>query len=298
MEDVRNTGQWDIVTGAGITALAVAAGRAIETSRPDALIVDRFAGWFLTEARSPVPMPSSADDPEVRELPNGGWAAMSRYIGVRSRAFDDYLQEAARSGIGQVVILASGLDTRTHRLDWPQGTMVFEIDQPAVLDFKLRVLREGGAEAACEHRPVPVDLRDDWATALREAGFDRSLPTVWLAEGLLPYLPADAEERLFQEIHRLSAPGSRLAVEQVSEIDKAVAATARASRDTGSRIDLAQLVHRDRRPPADQRLAGMGWHAESISPTEAAARYGRYLGPENSPGGHILHAFAELPAAA
>ncbi|MEV5511272.1 SAM-dependent methyltransferase [Streptomyces orinoci] len=291
-----STDEWDIVSGVGITALAVASGRAIESTRPDPLIVDPYAAWFLAEAQPPVPMPDSADDPEVTGSPQGGWAAASRYIAVRSRAFDDYLQDAARSGIGQVVILASGLDTRAHRLDWPQGTTVFEIDQPAVLDFKLRVLRDRGARRACVHRPVPADLREDWAAALREAGFDRTRPTAWLAEGLLPYLPADAEERLFAEIHRLSAPGSRLAVEQVQEVEGAVAATARASRHADLRIGISQLVHADPRPPADHRLSAMGWQAESVSPVDTAARYGRDLTTDSSPGRHIRHAFAHLPA--
>ena len=60
---------------------------------------------------------------------------------------------------------------------------------------------------------MPVDLRHDWPKALRDAGFDPSEPTAWAAEGLLPYLPADAQDLLFERIHVLSARGSRIAVE-------------------------------------------------------------------------------------
>ncbi|WP_156736824.1 SAM-dependent methyltransferase, partial [Mycobacterium sp. E3298] len=86
-------------------------------------------------------------------------------------------------------------------------------DQPRVLDFKLSTLTEHGAEPACNRVAVPVDLRHDWPTALRGAGFDPSAPSVWSAEGLMPYLPATAQELLFDRVHALTAPGSRVAVE-------------------------------------------------------------------------------------
>ena len=60
---------------------------------------------------------------------------------------------------------------------------------------------------------VAVDLRDDWPAALRGAGFDPTQPTAWSAEGLLGYLPPEAQDRLLDTITALSAPGSRLATE-------------------------------------------------------------------------------------
>ena len=68
---------------------------------------------------------------------------------------------------------------------------------------------------SAQRREVPIDLRFDWPKALREAGFDATGPTAWLAEGLLMYLPADAQDRLFEQITELSAPGSRIAAETV-----------------------------------------------------------------------------------
>jgi methyltransferase (TIGR00027 family) len=117
------------------------------------------------------------------------------------------------AGIRQVVILASGLDSRAYRLDWPSGTTVFEIDQPKVLEYKAATLAAHGAVPSAQRHEVPVDLRDDWPSALRDAGFDPTLPTAWLAEGLLMYLPAAAQDRLFEQLTELSAAGSRVAVE-------------------------------------------------------------------------------------
>jgi len=125
---------------------------------------------------------------------------------VRTRYFDDFLTAACREGCGQVVALAAGLDTRAYRLDWSPGVRLFEIDQPNVLAFKSEVLDSLGATAARTRYTVGVNLEDDWPAALREAGFDPSVPTAWLAEGLLMYLPAEAETQLYAGIHDLSAP--------------------------------------------------------------------------------------------
>ena len=111
------------------------------------------------------------------------------------------------------MILAAGLDSRAYRLDWPAGTVVYEIDLPKVLEYKSETLAGHGATPIADRRAVPVDLRHDWPQALRDAGFDASAPTAWLAEGLLPFLPAAAQEALFATIDALSGPGSRVAVE-------------------------------------------------------------------------------------
>jgi methyltransferase (TIGR00027 family) len=286
--------QWDIESGIGVTAVAAAAGRAVETSKADALITDPYAARLVDEAHPPVPMPTSIG--ELR--PGHGsdpWPEVFDYVGVRSRAFDEYFGRAVRAGITQVVILASGLDTRAWRLEWPQGTVLFEIDQPAVLEFKLRVLRDSGARPGCDHRPVPGDLREDWAKALVAAGFDRARRTAWLAEGLLPYLSAEVEEGLFDEVHRLSAPGSRLAVEQIDNITNAISDPLMTDSKETIGVDVTDLLQTDPRPPAGERLTSLGWREHSVTVVETAAHYGRSLDPTVGAMGDIMHIFAELP---
>ena len=116
------------------------------------------------------------------------------------------------------MILASGLDSRAYRLPWPAGTVVYEIDQPQVIDFKTTTLAGIGAEPTATRRTVPIDLREDWPTALKAAGLDTTAPTAWLAEGLLIYLPPEAQDRLFDNITALSVPGSTIATEFVPGI--------------------------------------------------------------------------------
>ncbi|MBK0869760.1 SAM-dependent methyltransferase [Saccharopolyspora sp. HNM0986] len=204
-----------VTGGVGFTALAVAAARASETVRTDPICSDPYAEALVAAADAPLPTrPLSGKESGWDAELAGIWDTMAGHLGLRTRFFDDYVTAAAAAGIRQVVILAAGLDTRAHRLDWPCGTTVFELDQPRVLEFKDHVL---SAQSGCERITVPVDLREDWPAALREAGFDPAVPTAWLAEGLLRYLPGAAVRELFARITELSAPGSLLGVNETRD---------------------------------------------------------------------------------
>jgi methyltransferase (TIGR00027 family) len=209
---------WEITESVGATALGVASSRAAETRSENPLIRDEFAQIFLDAAgpgvwnwHSAEPLPAEVIEEEP--LIPLQMQAMVSYMACRTAFFDNFFLEATQSGIRQVVILAAGLDARSWRLPWPDGVTVYELDQPKVLEFKAGTLAEHGAEPACKRIAVPADLRHDWPTALREAGFDPSLPSVWSAEGLTPYLPAAAQDLLFERVHELTVAGSRVAVE-------------------------------------------------------------------------------------
>lgn len=287
--------QWDIVTGVGLTALAVAAGRAAESARPDALMTDPYASRLVAAARPAAPFPFSSGDGETEPLDDELWASTAEYVGLRSRVFDDYFRSTGEDGITQAVILASGLDTRPYRLDWPSGTVCFELDQPAVLQFKAATLKEEGARPGCDHRPVPVDLRDDWGAVLQAAGLDVSRPTAWLAEGLLPYLPPAAENRLFREISRLSAPGSRFAVERMDDIARLAADPLLRDRSGELGIDVASLFPEGEREPVEAQLERLGWELENRSVPETAAALGRPQPGLQTLTEHITHTFGRLP---
>jgi methyltransferase (TIGR00027 family) len=271
-------GEWDIVSGIGLTALGAAAGRAIETSRPDRLIEDPLAAAFIDAAQSPIPM--AVRWPAEGEVVSETDALLvhgSHYIGLRSRFFDDYLATASAGDLRQVVVLGAGLDTRAFRLDWPDGVRLFEVDRPTVLEFKEAVLRDTGAQARCERRVVAVDLVGDWAAPLRAAGFDPAAPAAWLAEGLLPYLPAGVEERLFEQIDAHSATGSHLAVEHTVEMDNLMDSSGLNAIREVTGFDLGGLHHtEDRREPAAW-LAGRGWRVADEPAAGIAQRYGRNL---------------------
>ena len=209
---------WEITESVGATALGVASSRAVETRSENPLIRDPFAQVFLDAAGDGVWNWHSAGQlpaevVEAEPLVPLQMRAMVDYMACRTAFFDNFFLDATRAGIGQAVILAAGLDARSYRLPWPDGVTVYELDQHKVLDFKASTLAEHGAEPACHRVAVPVDLRHDWPTALRQAGFDASAPSAWSVEGLTPYLPAEAQDLLLERIDELTVAGSRVAVE-------------------------------------------------------------------------------------
>jgi methyltransferase (TIGR00027 family) len=285
---VRTDGDsWDITESVGATALGVAAARAAETARPDALIRDEYA-YLLTSSAGPAwAQMASGDDEWLRDDEDARRQhELARdYQAVRTHYFDNYFNAAARTGIRQVVILAAGLDSRAYRLDWPAGTTVFEIDQPKVLGYKTSTLDAHGAVAKSRRVAVAVDLRDDWPAALIAAGFDPTQPTAWLAEGLLPYLPADAQDRLFGMVTEHSAAGSEIAVEafhldpaQYSDEKRAARRerTAQLRERLGLDLDVDTLMYTDDvRADAAEWLADNGWRVDSVPSADEMTRLGR-----------------------
>src|SRR5246500_3728711 len=205
---------WEITESVGATALGVASSRAAETRSENPLIRDPFAQVFIDAAGDgvwnwhSVPLPPEVIEAEP-EVPLQ-MQAMIGYMACRTGFFDTFFLDATNAGIRQAVILAAGLDARSWRLPWPDGGTVYELDQPRVLDFKASTLHQHGAEPTCHRVGVPGDLRQDWPKALQQAGFDASAPSAWSVEGLLMYLPAAAQELLFDRIHGLTAFGSRV----------------------------------------------------------------------------------------
>jgi methyltransferase (TIGR00027 family) len=209
---------WEITESVGATALGVAAARAADTESEHPLIDDPFARVFLDAAgdgmwnwfgSSDLPADIAKIAPDVPLRMQG----MRDYMASRTAYFDEFFIDATESGVRQVVILAAGLDSRSWRLPWPDGVTVYELDQPKVLEFKSSTLRHGGAQPTANLVNVPIDLRQDWPTALRQAGFDAAAPSAFTAEGLLPFLPAAAQDLLFERIQALTAVGSQVAVE-------------------------------------------------------------------------------------
>lgn len=274
---------WGITESVGATALAVAASRAVETAGADPLIRDEFARILVSQAGPAwvrLADPSIAwldDDERAQRLHRAG----CDYQAVRTHYFDEYFAAATTAGIRQVVILASGLDTRAYRLKWPSGTVVYELDQPKVLQYKDRVLESHGALLAAQRHAVAVDLRDDWPAALADAGFDRGQPTAWLAEGLLGYLPSDAQDRLLETCTLLSAPGSQLATEVFAMKLNGNKQRWNRMRRLGLDINIEALTyHEPDRSDAAQWLADHGWQVRSVSNWDLMAELGRPI-PED-----------------
>ncbi len=276
---------WDLASSVGVTATMVAAARAMATRAERPLIDDPYAEplvravgvQLLTLLASGELNPADVDGDAEASL-----ARMSDNMAARTKFFDDFFLEATGLGITQAVILASGLDARAYRLAWPTGTVVYEVDQAQVIEFKSRTLAELGVQPSTVRRTVAVDLRDDWPAALRAAGFRSDRPTAWSAEGLLGYLPPEAQDRLLDTITSLSAPGSRFATESAPNIEPAdearvkerMQADAQRWRRHGFDLDLSELVYFGDRNEAAPYLAAHGWQVTTRNTRDLLALNG------------------------
>jgi len=197
---------------------------------------------------------------------------------VRTRWFDKLFTDAAAAGVRQAVILAAGLDARAYRLDWPDGTTVYELDQPEVIDFKTNTLAGLDAKPKANRVTIAIDLRDDWPKALLDNGFDPEQPTAWIAEGLLIYLPPEAQDLLFDRINELSAPGSRVATEHIPDTsmfsDERSQQISERMKKYGHDIEMRDLIYHGERSHVIEYLTAHGWDVTAQTMREAYAANG------------------------
>ncbi len=266
--------------GVSETALGAAEMRAEESGRSHRLFDDPYAAAFVAAAPPLFPdLPSLEDDPELSALKD----AFLAEIAIRTRFYDDALLAACTAGCRQVVILAAGLDARAFRLDWPDGTRVFELDLPGLFEFKERVLAQQHAIPKCVRTILGVDLREDWPARLTDAGFDAYLPTAWTAEGLLAYLSNDDALRLLVAIGELSASGSRLSFEYD---EFAAGSTLSQARAVPGMEEVASMWEGGLTDRPDEWLRAHGWRVTTTDRATLAKGYGRQLA-DGATGGFV-----------
>jgi methyltransferase (TIGR00027 family) len=278
----------------------VAAARAQATNDPKPLINDPFARPLVEAVgidlltrmvRGEVTL-AELDDEQTR-----GVRRMKDNMAARTKFFDEFRMTATGGGIRQTVILAAGLDARAYRLPWPTGTVVYEIDQPEVIAFKTTTLTGLGDEPTADRRTVAIDLRQDWPAALREAGFDPDRPTAWIAEGLLGYLPPDAQDRLLDNITALSTLGSRFATESIAgrddldeeAIKERMKAVSARWREHGFDLDMTELIYFGDRNEAAEYLKSHGWEIIGRTNRELFADYGLEPLDADQPFGDVVY---------
>jgi methyltransferase (TIGR00027 family) len=246
----------------GSTARWTAAVRALESMRPDCLFKDPWAAALAGQEGADWIAQRTPD----KVLP----------IVLRTRYFDDFLQQTIREyPVRQIVLLAAGLDTRAFRLPWPEGTTLFELDQPAVLQYKEQVLTSANARPACVRRAIGQDLAGPWQEALIEAGFDSQRPSLWLLEGFLFYLPNAQVVRILEELSPLAAPGSRLGFDAINNAMLTHPLT-RAWVEMQAASGAPWIGTLDE--PVEF-LAGLGWKAALTQAGQPDANHGRWTLP-------------------
>jgi methyltransferase (TIGR00027 family) len=254
----------------GLTALGVAAIRAAETARSDRLFADPCAAGFVRAAgyeRQARSAPSSQEEITERQR-------LTEWVGVRTRFLDDVVRSACAQGCRQVVILGAGLDARAFRVDFPEGTRLWELDLAGVLSFKELVVQAEAWVPRCERTTVEVDLSEDWSKKLQDAGFDARARVVWLAEGLLAYLSAQVRDALIAVTGALSVSGSRFGLTLAA---RTPAEEVRPANPRGEAKPRNYKALFQSTAPDDPRewLASHGWHAEFFDMAERSDSYGR-----------------------
>ena len=272
---------WDLASSVGATATMVAAARAVASQQSNAIINDPFAAPLVRAVGLDFFRRLVDGDIAPSEIYDGGGkdlALETDSMAVRTRFFDDFFLNAARDGLRQSVILAAGLDARAYRLAWPPGSVVYEVDQPKVVEFKSATMSNLGAAPTADRRTVSIDLREDWPAALLSSGFDVTQPTSWSAEGLLMYLPPDAQDRLFDNITELSAPGSKLATEYHPDSESTMTQRAQEFNDrwakVGCDVNLSGLFYDGDRANVAAYLTERGWEVATRMRRDLFGDYG------------------------
>lgn len=273
---------WDLASSVGATATMVAAARALASEDANPVINDPFAAPLVRAVG--LEYFTRLVDGERVEGSEKDLQLMMDSIAVRTRFFDEFFLAAAGDGIRQSVILAAGLDARAYRLPWRRGSVVYEVDQPEVIAFKNTAISRQGAIPSVHRKTVSVDLRDDWPAALRSNGFDPERPSAWSAEGLLMYLPPEAQDRLFDNITELAAPGSRVATEFNPDTSTTMSERAREFSqrwaNLGCDIDMSGLFYDGERSNVVEYLSDRGWHVTTRQRRDLFTDYGRVFPDE------------------
>lgn len=289
---------WDLATSVGVTATMVAAARAEASRKANPIVSDPLAAPLVCAAGVELFARVASGDLAFSDI-GSGW--IPELFGVRAKYFDSFFPAALSAGIQQAVIVASGLDSRAYRLKWRADVVVYEIDQPGVIEFKKSVLSRLGVKPTTELRTVGADLRHDWPRTLQQAGFDRSKPTAWMLEGLMiGYLPTEAQNRMLDQMTTLSAPSSQMIADYLPANSRSVGswllATAKEWKQRGFDVDFGNLTFPHERNDVEAYLQARGWHVTSRRLADlviAVGAHADYL--DTGPDGHgAIHYFTAI----
>lgn len=191
-----------------LTALAVAIGRGLGT-RADHR--DDVGSALLPRGVSGL-VRAAGDREALRWIGRLASLGMVDHVTLRMAAIDSAVAQAVEAGCTQLVVLGAGLDARAWRLPCLHTVDVFEVDHPATQETKRQRIDESASRARSVTF-VPVDFEvDSLDLRLDDAGHDPLRPTMWIWEGVTPYLGRDAIQSTLRTVGARSAPRSTLAM--------------------------------------------------------------------------------------
>lgn len=198
-------------TQASITAQGIAFVRALESSKPagERICYDPLARRLISPAF--YLLGKLFADYGERKGPG-----VSGFLVARCRYIDDYLQECLDAGIEQLVILGAGLDSRAYRFEQLKGHVkVFEVDHPATQQVKLDKLKKIFGKLPEHVTYVPIDFNEETQQKLFDFGYSRQVKTLFIWEGVVHYLTAEAVDQTLEFVLQNSGSGSSIIFDYV-----------------------------------------------------------------------------------
>ena len=182
---------------------------------------DPYAIYFLSPETLEI-LKSLQSDPEkakeVAEEHERLYPGFHNSIVARVKYFDDFVEKSIDEGIEQIVALGAGYDTRAYRIEGLRNIKVFEVDHPYTQSFKIQKLKEI-FDSVPEHVYfVPVDFeKETFGQKLFDKGYDKSLKTLFILEGLTMYIPQNAVAETLTFIVENSGKGSAVIFDYIDE---------------------------------------------------------------------------------
>ncbi|MEN6293474.1 MAG: class I SAM-dependent methyltransferase [Methanobacterium sp.] len=195
------------------TAETIAVVRMSESRKPEdeRICYDQYAVHFVSQAV----LDFAVHNPEKykafvarneRLVPGA-----SNSIVARVRFFDDIVKSSINRGLEQLVILGAGYDTRAYRIEGLDKVKVFEVDHPATQSIKIEKITEIFGSLLDYVTYVPMDLElDKFSQQLLKSGYNKSLKTLFIMEGLLMYISPEIVDEILSFIVHNSGKGSAI----------------------------------------------------------------------------------------
>jgi methyltransferase (TIGR00027 family) len=173
------------------TAIWMAAYRAMETERPDALFQDPMAKLLVADRGESI----------LKTM-----APTARYsywtLVMRTRVIDAYLLKYINEGYKTVINLGAGLDTRPYRFKVPSDTRWIEIDFAHLVEMKNEKLKDQKPNCSLERISLDLSNRELRRKMFTELNA-RVGPAIILTEGVIPYLSEPLVAELAEDIRAL-----------------------------------------------------------------------------------------------
>lgn len=139
-------------------------------------------------------------------------------IVARVRYFDDVVNSSVGDGLEQLVILGAGYDTRAYRIEGLKIVRIFEVDQPVTQNIKLEKIKEIFGSLPDHVTYVPVEIGvEKLGRRLLDSGYDRSLKTLFIMEGLLMYLTPETVDETLSFVAHNAGRGSAVVFDYIPE---------------------------------------------------------------------------------